>query len=528
MAQTGIITGANLINGEARPGAGGAFTAVAPATGAVLEPEFGLATAADIAEACQLAAVAFPKLAALSPEARAAFLETIAAGLEEAKPFLVERVMQESALPQPRVEGELGRTAGQLRLFASELRAGDWLGVRVDTALPDRTPLPRPDLRQRMVSIGPVAIFGASNFPLAFSVAGGDTASALAAGCPVIAKAHPAHPGTSELVGRVIQEAVAAHGLPAGCFALVHADNDTAGMLVEDRHIRAIGFTGSRAGGLAVAARAAARQEPVPVFAEMSSINPVLVFPGALNARGAEIGTGLAGSVALGGGQFCTNPGLVFALGGDDAGYQALKQSLAAAIAATPPCAMLSGGIADAYAAGLQKFAGHAGVTGIACGETADGRQPAAIFETDLDTLAGDGDLQAEVFGAVSLLVRCPSVDRAVPLLATLEGQLTITIQMEDTDIETVRPLVPLLEQKAGRLLVNGFPTGVEVSHAMVHGGPFPATTDSRSTSVGTLAINRFLRPVCYQNFPDALLPEALKEGNPLGLRRRVDGQYTN
>ncbi|NHK27307.1 aldehyde dehydrogenase (NADP(+)) [Parvularcula flava] len=522
MTQT--LTGANLIAGEARAGAGGAFAAVDPMTGETLQPEYHHATKEDIEEACQLAGSAAGHMAAMTPDARADLLETIAEGLEAIKQDLVGRVMQETALPQARVEGELGRTCGQLRLFAEEVRAGHWQGVRIDHALPDREPLPRPDLRQRMVPLGPVAVFGASNFPLAFSVAGGDTASAFAAGCPVIAKAHPAHPGTSELVGRAIVKALAKCGLPHGCFALVHTDNDGAGALVENPRIKAVGFTGSRSGGLAIAARAAARPEPIPVYAEMSSINPVLLMPGALRERGAEIGTGLAGSTTMGAGQFCTNPGLVFAFGED--GYDAFRDAAAGAIKDAAPGTMLTGGISDAYASGIAALAEHKGVTELARGGTSDCGQPAALFETDLDTFAGDKALQAEVFGAVSLIVRCESIDRALPVLAGLEGQLTITLQMEDSDIETVRPLIPVLEQKAGRLLVNGFPTGVEVCHAMVHGGPFPATSDGRTTSVGSLAINRFLRPVCYQNFPEELLPEALRDDNPQGLYRRVNGEY--
>ncbi len=495
------ITGENLIAGAARAASPG-----------------------DVDDACDKAAKAAADFAERSPEERASFLEAIADALEARKYPLVDQVMAETALPRPRVEGELGRTAGQLRLFAREVRMGDWLGVRIDHALPDRAPLPRPDLRLRHIPLGPVAVFGASNFPLAFSVAGGDTASALAAGCPVVVKAHPAHPGASEIAGRAIMDAVKKCALPEGCFSLVHGDEKTGAALVQHPAIKAVGFTGSRRGGLAIMKLAAARSEPIPVFAEMSSVNPVLIMPAALKARGSEIAKALAGSVTLGAGQFCTNPGTVFAIADDEEAYASFLKTLEGEIEAAEPATMLTESIAAAYDEGLARLSAESGVKKLAEGRSDGARRPAAIFETGIDAFAGNPGLQDEVFGAASLVIKCPSPETLGAAIAQMEGQLTITIQMDDEDAPAVRALLPVLERKAGRLLVNGMPTGVEVCDAMVHGGPFPATSDARTTSVGTLAITRFLRPVCYQNFPASLLPQSLEDANLLGLARRVDG----
>jgi 2,5-dioxopentanoate dehydrogenase len=436
--------------------------------------------------------------------------------------------MRESGLPRGRLEGERGRTVGQLRLFAEVVREGSWLEARIDPAMPDRKPLPRSDLRLRHVPLGPVAVFGASNFPLAFSVAGGDTASALAAGCPVIVKAHSAHPGTSELVGRAVQEAAAACDLPEGAFSLLFgAGNWLGGALVADARIRAVGFTGSRGGGLALMRIANERPEPIPVYAEMSSINPVLVLPHALESRGEQIAKAFVASLTLGAGQFCTNPGLVLAQEGGalDRFVAMAATSLGACSAAT----MLTPGIAQAYRGGVERIAARPGVKAIARGQAAEGNnlgQP-ALFSTDARNFLADAALREEVFGASSILIRCPNGDAMRRIVEQLEGQLTITLQMDDADLDYARELLPAIERRAGRVLVNGFPTGVEVAHAMVHGGPFPATSDGRSTSVGSLAILRFLRPVCYQDFPAALLPQALRDDNPLAIPRRLNGKIT-
>ncbi|MEZ5998153.1 MAG: aldehyde dehydrogenase (NADP(+)) [Hyphomonas sp.] len=508
------------------PGSGPARHAVNPATGETLGTDFRDARVLMSMRPSRGAAAAFEVTMARPAEDRAELLDRIADELMAIRDELVPVVMQETALPQARVEGELGRTTGQLRLFAAEVRAGHWRGLRIDPALPDRQPLPRPDLRLRRIPLGPVAVFGASNFPLAFSVAGGDTASALAAGCPVVAKAHPAHPGTSELVGGAIARAVEKTGLPAGFFSMLHGGPDIGAALVTHPAVKAVGFTGSRAAGLAISAMAAGRDEPIPVFAEMSSVNPVLIFPAALQARATAIAEGLAASVTMGAGQFCTNPGIVLAITPDDSALDTFKQHLAGLIATAAPLPMLTEGIAAAYAAGLDSYAGTTGVTTLARGDSAAYRAPACIFQTDAARFAANPSLQAENFGASSILIVCRSAEEAMEVLRGMEGQLTATLQIDDADLDLARPVIPVLERLAGRILVNGFPTGVEVSHAMVHGGPFPATSDSRTTSVGTLAIDRFLRPVCYQNFPESLLPPELTDSNPTGARRRIDGAY--
>jgi 2,5-dioxopentanoate dehydrogenase len=518
------VRGENLIGAEARRGTEAALRAVEAATGASLEPDFPGASLSDLDRACALAEDAFDTYRETDPETRAGFLEAIASNILEIGDELVTRCMAETGLPRPRIEGERARTAGQLRLFAGVVREGSAVEARIDPALPDRKPLPRPDLRLRRIAVGPVAVFGASNFPLAFSVAGGDTASALAAGCPVVVKAHPAHPGTSELVGRAVQKAVAACGLPEGVFSLLFDAGQSIGQaLVADPRIAAVGFTGSRRGGTALMAIAAGRPAPIPVYAEMSSINPVLLFPGALAERGAAIGKAFAASLTLGAGQFCTNPGLILALPG--AGLDAFLEAAAGALRESPAATMLTPGILRAYREGVARVAGHGAVTLLAEGPEGTATQGrAALFATESDAFLADPVLQEEMFGATALVVRCRDFAAMRAVLAHLEGQLTASLHLAPEDHAAVRDLLPLLERRVGRILVNGFGTGVEVAHAMVHGGPYPATSDGRTTSVGSLAIDRFLRPVCYQDMPDALLPPALQAANPLGLPRRIDG----
>jgi 2,5-dioxopentanoate dehydrogenase len=406
------------------------------------------------------------------------------------------------------------------------LREGSWTGARIDPAQPDRTPLPRPDVRQRAVPLGPVAVFGASNFPLAFSVAGGDTASALAAGCPVVVKAHDAHPGTSELVGRAIADAVASAGLPDGTFSLLFGPGpELGGALVKDPRIKAVGFTGSRSGGTALVAAAATRLEPIPVYAEMSSINPVFLLDGALSTRGADLGRAFVASLTMGSGQFCTNPGLVIAVDGPglDDFISSARDALTGA-AATP---MLTPAIARNYANGVAALSGHADL--VARGGAADSPTScrAALFATDAASFQGSDTLQAEVFGSSSIVVRCTDAAEMASVAEALEGQLTATVHADDSDHDQAAGLLRVLELKVGRILFNGWPTGVEVGYAMVHGGPSPATSDSRTTSVGARAIERFLRPVCYQDVPKSLLPSAIADGNPDGLWRRIDGRLT-
>ena len=518
------LQGTSLIGREAVTGDQAMIHAIDPASGEALAPGYPGLDRHAVAQACQLAEEAFAAYRETSPEVRAAFLEAIAAEIEAIGDELITRAMAETGLPRARLEGERGRTCGQLRLFAGVVRAGEWLDVRIDPALPDRQPLPRVDLRQRHVALGPVAVFGASNFPLAFSVAGGDTASALAAGCPVVVKAHSAHPGTSELVGRAVQAAVTRCQLPEGVFSLLFGAGKEIGQaLVADPRIQAVGFTGSRAGGLALLATAQARPQPIPVYAEMSSINPVFLFPEALATRGQAIAEGFVGSLNMGAGQFCTNPGLVIGIKGQalDAFIEAAGEAIMGSAAQT----MLTPGIHAAYQDGVGALVGEA--REIARGPLGDGPcacQP-ALFAASADDFLKSDTLQAEVFGAASLVVECDDLDQVRAVAEHLEGQLTATLQMDDGDLDAARALLPVLERKAGRILANGWPTGVEVCHAMVHGGPFPATSDARTTSVGSAAIHRFLRPVCYQNLPAGLLPESLQDGNPLGVSRLVDGK---
>ncbi|WP_394116291.1 aldehyde dehydrogenase (NADP(+)) [Xanthobacter lutulentifluminis] len=505
-----------LIGASSRAGTHGEVRGIAAATGAPLEPAFGGATLQDLDRACALAAAAFDPYRALPLDRRAAFLEQIAANILDIGDALIVRAMAETGLPRGRLEGERGRTVGQLRLFASVVRDGGFLDLRIDPALPERAPLPRSDLRLRNVPVGPVAVFGASNFPLAFSVAGGDTASALAAGCPVVVKAHSAHPGTSLLVGQAVQKAVADCGLPEGVFSLLFDSGRDVGQgLVADPRICAVGFTGSRGGGTALMKIAAARPVPIPVYAEMSSINPVLLFPAALEARGADIARAFVGSLTLGAGQFCTNPGLLLAVEGE--GLDAFLAAAAEALAGQGAATMLTPGILSAYEAGVARLAGNAAVSTVARGAAGEGlKGQGTLFTTTAAAFLADPALHEEVFGAAALVVRCADAAEIAAILEALEGQLTAALHMDAADHERARALLPLLERKVGRILVNGFGTGVEVCHAMVHGGPFPSTADGRSTSVGALAIARFLRPVCYQDMPDALLPPELKgEGAP-------------
>ena len=519
------IQGNLLIGSITERGQGSGFRGIDAATGDPIDPPFAAASPGQLDRACSLAEAAFDPYRSATPEARAKFLEAIAVNIMGLGDELVERAVQETGLPRGRIEGERGRTCGQLRLFASVVRAGRYLGVRIDPAMPDRTPAPRPDLRLHNIPLGPVAVFGASNFPLAFSVAGGDTASALAAGCPVVAKGHPAHPGTSELVARAVQRAVRDTGMPEGTFSLIFDDGHAIGQaLVANPRIKAVGFTGSRRGGLALMKVAQDRDEPIPFYAEMSSINPVVLFPHALAAKAEATATAFAGSLTLGAGQFCTNPGLVLAVEGE-----ALDRFIAAAakaLADMPAATMLTPNIAAAYRKGVDAISTHDSVETVARGQAAnDYTAQAGLFVTTADAFLAHPELQDEIFGAASLVVRCPDLGSIATVIDALEGQLTAAIHIVDADHDAARVLLPHLERRVGRILVNGFGTGVEVADAMVHGGPYPSTSDSRTTSVGTLAIDRFLRPVCYQDMPDALLPQALKHANPLGLDRLVDGK---
>ncbi|EHB45278.1 Aldehyde dehydrogenase (NADP(+)) [Mycolicibacterium rhodesiae JS60] len=528
MTQSLTLTGASLVGADDVPGTGTAFEALDPVTGDAVGPTYREVDDLSIADAARRAWRAFRTYRHTDFAARAAFLETIADEIDALGEVLIERVHTETGIPVARATGELARTTNQLRLFAKVVRDGGWTGARLDTPEPSRTPLPKPDLRQRRVPLGPVAVFAASNFPLAFSVAGGDTASALAAGCPVIVKAHPAHPGTSELVGRAIRKAVVVHDLPDGTFSLLFTSIAGGVSLVQDPNVRAVGFTGSRRGGLALVSAAAARPVPIPVYAEMSSVNPVFILPGALADRAADLATGFVASVTTGVGQLCTSPGLVFVP--DTYGADEFVATAAESVRAAAAAAMLSPGIAEAFDEGAHRLSATGGVR-----KVAEGVDDPAIACSGLPQLyvttgagfVGNEGLQNEVFGAASVIVRVTDVSEMVAIAERLEGQLTATVHLSRADHAAAAPLLDELELIAGRVVVNGWPTGVEVGHAVVHGGPFPATSAPSTTSVGSLAIERFLRPVSYQNVPDDLLANEIRDGNPLGIWRRIDGEMT-
>ncbi|WP_321333224.1 aldehyde dehydrogenase (NADP(+)) [Breoghania sp.] len=478
-----------------------------PVTGSARTVCSGGAT--EIDRAVRAAEQAFATYGWSERETRARFLETIADEIEARGAALTALGANETGLPKARLEGERARTTGQLRMFAAHIRKGDYLDRRHDVALPDRQPLPRPDLRLIQRPLGPVAVFGASNFPLAFSTAGGDTAAALAAGCPVVYKGHPAHPATGELVARAIEAAIEALSLPAGTFGFVQSNTNEAGeALVRHPLIRAVGFTGSFHGGKALFDIAMSRPEPIPFYGELGSINPVFVLPAALAARGREIGTGWAGSLTMGVGQFCTNPGIVVLPQGP-AG-DAFRDAALRALDEIAPQPMLTQGVAKGYADAVARIA-------VAARRLTEAEAPPArcgapvVFEvTDTEWLATP-DLAQEMFGPAAILVRTASPETMMRVAQSFSGQLTATVQMDVEDTEQARNLMPVLERMAGRILANGFPTGVEVADAMVHGGPFPASTNFGATSVGSLGIRRFLRPVSFQNLPEALLPADLR-----------------
>lgn len=520
------ITGENLIGATRLMGQGLPFRAWNPTEGCEIEPPFYSAAEAEVGQACALAEAAFETYRGTTPAQRMALLNAIAENIAALGSKLIERAAQETGLPVARLEGERTRTINQLKMFAQLVSEGSWIDARLESAIPDRQPLPRPDLRMQSIPLGPVAVFGASNFPLAFSVAGGDTAAALAAGCPVIVKAHPAHPGTSEFVGRAIQSAVEQCRLPAGVFSMLTGlGNELGAALVSHPTIQAVGFTGSRQGGLALMALAARRKQPIPVYAEMSSINPVFLFPAALAQRGDDIARGFADSLTLGAGQFCTNPGIVFGIAGD--AFERFCTAAAGHVAAKPALTMLTRGIHEAYERGVSSLQAHPHLEQLARGASGSKCMGSpALFRTSAKRFAAAPELSEEVFGASSILIACTDMREMLDVAHRLEGQLTATMHIDPADYDSARRLQPILERKAGRILVNGFPTGVEVSPAMVHGGPFPATSDGRSTSVGTAAITRFVRPVCYQDMPQALLPQALRDGNPAHIWHRRDGNF--
>jgi NADP-dependent aldehyde dehydrogenase len=519
------ITGHNLVGGEELKGAGPAFNGIDATTGESLEPRFHEASPADIGRAALAAENAFLDYRRAKPAVRAAFLRAMADALIALGDTLIERASLETALPPDRLTGERTRTVNQLRMFADLLEEGSWVEARIDPGDPSRSPLPKPDLRRMLVPLGPVAVFGASNFPLAFSVPGGDTASALAAGCTVVCKAHPAHPGTSELAARAIRGAARSCGLSPGVFSLVHGTSHESGIaLVTHPLITAVGFTGSLRGGRALADAAAGRPTPIPVYAEMGSINPVFLLPSALESRGDEIARLLARSVTAGVGQFCTNPGVLIGLHGEP--LDRLRDALAAQLDTSEAGVMLHTGIANAYGAAIERALEH-GAARATAHAGSPGRVRATLLTVDVDRFIGDATLREEMFGPVSMLVTAgdsPALERAAE---SLEGQLSATIFGSPEDLVAHARLIELLERRVGRIIFNGVPTGVEVGHAIHHGGPYPASSDPRSTSVGTAAIARFARPVCFQDFPDAALPPELRNRNEPDIWRLIDGRLS-
>lgn len=521
------LTGQNLIGFNYAADSTTTFQGINPANNELLDTLFYEATPTEINRAIEKAETAFEVYRQKSGKEKAVFLQAIADELLQLGEALIERCQLETALPSARLLGERSRTLGQLKLFADYLTEGTWVNARIDEALPQREPLPRPDIRQMQIALGPVGVFGASNFPLAFSVAGGDTVSALAAGCPVIVKAHPAHPGTSELVGRAIVEAARKTGMPDGVFSLVQGTSHQVGLaIVQHPLIKAIGFTGSFQGGKAIFDEANRRPEPIPVYAEMGSTNPVFILPHAMKQHKAQIAEGLKNAVTLGVGQFCTNPGLTIVL--DDAETAQFMTLAQAQFQDAPAGIMLTASIQQRYESGIEQLLAQSYTQAIATGKTttADNQGVAHLLMTQAAHFLQYPNLEKEVFGPSTLLVTATDKSELLKVARHLEGHLTATVHGTTEDLQEFSDLITILQRKVGRLLVNGLPTGVEVCHAMVHGGPFPATTDARMTSVGTSAITRFTRPICFQNFPDFLLPDELKASNPLGIWRLVNGVW--
>lgn len=508
------ITGTLLINGEEVKSTGKNIFAVNPSTNENIDLGFSSAEFEHVDLAAQSAWQSFDDYRNISSAVRAGFLRAIADQIMALGDTLVQKAIEESGLPQGRIEGERMRTCNQLKHFADHIEQEKWQSTRVDHALPERTP-PRSDLRYQKIALGPVAVFGASNFPLAFSVAGGDTASALASGCPVVVKAHSAHPGTSWLVGKAIHKAVISTGMPKGVFSLLFGSgNDIGTKLVQHPLIKAVGFTGSRSGGLAILNVANSRPEPIPVYAEMSSINPLFVFADSLEKNTDAIAQGFAGSLSMGAGQFCTNPGvLVYS---KSASSDQFLEKLNEAVRATPAQTMLTPGIKSAYDNGVTNLSNISGLSLVSQGieSTGPNQCQTAIYKTSAEQFINNESMKDEVFGACCVAVECDNESQFVDVAESIEGQLTCTVHCTPLDYEQAKCLVPVLERKAGRLIFNGYPTGVEVCQAMVHGGPFPATSNSMTTSVGSSAIERFLRPVCFQDFPSELLPNSMKDGS--------------
>ena len=522
------LHGKNIIANQLSQKGASSFNGWNPSNEKILEPSFYEATEEEVNVAFEKADEAFESFQEVTQTRRADFLDKIADEIIELGDDLVKRAMDETGLPEGRIIGERGRTVNQLKLFANVVRDGSFLEISIDTAQPERTPIPKPDIRMINIPLGPIAIFGASNFPLAFSVAGGDTASALAAGCPVVVKAHPAHPGTSELVGMAIKKAIEDTGMPEGVFSMLHGNGfETGQNMVKNPYSKAVAFTGSFSGGKALFDLAASREEPIPCFAEMGSINPVFLLPERLEEQPENIATQYVDSVNLGVGQFCTNPGVV--LGIKSKSLDLFIEAASKKISETGGGTMLHKGIKSNYEQSVLDVSNEKNIHLIASGnDDGENKGKANLLRTDGASFIQSQNLQTEMFGPASIIVECEDEEQLQLAARSLHGNLTATLQATQNDLAQSKTLIRILERKVGRLLVNGFPTGVEVCHSMVHGGPFPATTDSRFTSVGTSAIKRFLRPICYQNFPIPALKSELQNENAMEIWRKVDGNFSN
>lgn len=525
-----MITGHHLIAGREAPAAHSLFQAENPSTSQKLEPHFGEATLTDADEALQAADGAFDALRLAPVEARAQFLETLAEEILALGDALLERAHAETALPMARLIGERGRAVNQCKMFAALIREGSWAALSIDRAQPERVPAPKPDVRKMMLPIGPVVVFGASNFPFAIGVVGTDTVCALAAGCPVVVKGHPAHPGTCEMLGRAVMTALNKSGLPEAAFSMLQGRGHELGRaLVAHPLTQAVAFTGSLRGGRALMDIAAARPHPIPVYAEMGSINPVFLLPGALKERAEKIGEAYVGSVTMGVGQFCTNPAIVLGLKSADLGT--FVHSAAENAKKFAPQTMLHRGICETYEAGTAVWSTIDGVklAGQSDLEPNNEATQAAcrIFTTSLETLEENEELRREVFGPCSIVTECASQEDMLRFARGLEGQLTAAIHGTAEDLRQFAPLIRVLERKVGRLIFNGFGTGIEPCPSMHHGGPYPAASHSFFTSIGTDSILRFVRPVCYQGFPDDCLPAPLQNANPGSAMRLVDSSLT-
>jgi alpha-ketoglutaric semialdehyde dehydrogenase len=514
------LSGANFIAGKASTLGEDKIFGVDPTSGESLPTGFSVATEREISEVCLRAKESVPQVSAISSSQRADFLDCVALELEAVKEQAVDRAGLETGLPRARLLGEVGRTQNQMRMFAALIREGSWVDARIEHGDSSRQPLPKPDLRRMLIPLGPVAVFGASNFPFAYSVAGGDTASALAAGCPVVAKAHPSHPGTSEWAAKAINSAILKTNMPSGAFSMVHGGAKVGEALVVDDAFEAIGFTGSLRGGTAIMKAAANRPRPIPVFAEMGSINPIVVLPSALAEAGQKVAQKYVDSLTLGVGQFCTNPGLIVGIGSE---FGLLCEQIVTLLASAPAGTMLTQGIRGAF---LEATAKLDGVFGSSRAARSDLKVEPRFYTISSKEFIAQPHFVEEIFGPAGIGIRCDSADDLFELLDRLPGQLTASVQAGAEDNGLTTKVLQSLIRIAGRIIYNGAPTGVEVNSAIQHGGPFPATSDSRSTSVGTAAIFRFVRPVAYQDWPDSLLPEALQEANPLNLRRLVEGKW--